>query len=91
MKRIGKSKELTLQAIQNIPGNLREKFRRTFFLGIRSSVYNDTNSRKLEYHISILPGTDGTDCTVVYFRTWSKVLDYYHKLIKEGLKDEKGS
>ena len=85
MKRIGKSKEPTLQAVQNISGNLKEKCRRTFFLHIQSVAYYCTGNRRLEYRISILPGIDGTDCTGIDFKTWPEVLDYYHKLIKEGL------
>ena len=88
MKRIGRSKEPTIHAIKNIPNNLKEKLGRTFFLGVRSAAYDCTGDRKLEYNISILPGVDGTDCSVTYFKTWPELLEYYDKLMKEGLPSE---
>jgi len=87
MKRIGKSKEPTLKTLQNITENLKEKFRRSFCLTLESWSY-DIGDQRTGYHISILPGIDGSSCTGKPFETWSDLLNYYHKLMKEGLPSE---
>ena len=92
MKRIGKSKEPTLKALQNITENLREKFNRSFSIEIYARAYITDDLGKfygeVSYDMAILPGLDDSSCSIKHFENWAEVLSFYLEVIKEGLPSE---
>ncbi len=78
MKRIGNSKEPTIQRMLNMTFNLREKFKCFTSIDLHVHQYNDFSS-KTSYWISVESGA-----ITEYIDTWPEVVMRYRRLMRKG-------
>ena len=87
MKRV--SKNPTIKSIQNILINLQDKFPHSAFSANCTSWAYSSSNREIFYQLYILPGLDGTKCSVHKFYSWAKLLTFYEDLMsREELGNE---
>jgi len=84
MKRVGNSKEHSLDRAHHILSNLREKFPDKAFLIEVHSWHYSSGTEEDRFTISIVPGF-GEGCTRYTSKTWSELLSVYRKIMKGEL------
>jgi len=82
-KKVGRSKRPIAHQWPIITKNLSEKLQTSVRIGI-TCWHHSTDTKEIEYTISLVPGFDGEDCTQFSFTTWVDLLGKYFFLMKVG-------
>ena len=91
MRRISYSWNPTIYQISSISANLRKKFDKSFNVEIDCWTYDHKpieSGTEVTCQVSMVPGLKDAPCTIFYFSSWSELLSWYLKVMKEGLPSE---
>ena len=78
MKRIGNSKEPTIQRMLDMTSNLRDKFHKDTFINLRTASYTHQSEPNSEFWFSMTGSEIGE-----FINTWPEVLARYRELMNE--------
>ena len=78
MKRIGNSKEPTIQRMLDMTSNLRDKFNTDVFINLNTATYTHTSKQRNEFWLNMRNSDIGE-----YILTWPKLLTRYRELMND--------
>ena len=80
LKRVNNSKEPTTEQMLRMAKNLQRLYKKACHIDSGAWCFVAGNT-KIHYDLYVASITGGTQ----YFKTWPELMQYYRKLIKEGL------
>ena len=83
LKRVNDSKKPTTEQMTRMAYNIRTLYDKYCHISADARCYYSSYDEKISYEIYI------NDITSKVFETWPKLMQYYRKLIKEGLNERK--